>query len=134
MLPLLVKSYQPAPRRSAPPHSSSLPPRSRWPLQLWRSLKRQKPWTTRYAASKCRLTAFSQGPVTGPFLCARHVYRADGLRETLPPNQREGNQQARAPLATVGSEGSRGGALEHSASEPKLACRVGNLAKNGEAR
>jgi len=66
-------------------------------------------------------------------LCARHVYQADGLKETLSPNQREDNQQARAPLATVGSEGSRGGVLEHSASEPRLACRGGNPAKDGEA-
>jgi len=34
--------------------------------------------------------------------CARHVYRVDGLKETLSPNQREDNQQARVPLATVG--------------------------------
>ena len=77
---------------------------------------------------------YEAGAELQPFLCARHVYRADGLRETLPPNQREGNQQARAPLATVGSGGSRGGALEHSVSEPGLACRVGNPAANGKAR
>ena len=35
-------------------------------------------------------------------------------------------------MATVGFGGSRGGALEHSASELGLACRVGNLAKMGK--
>ena len=39
---------------------------------------------------------------TGFPSCARHVYRVDGLKETLSPNQREDNQQARVPLATVG--------------------------------
>jgi hypothetical protein len=29
------------------------------------------------------------------FLCARHVCRADGLRGTVPPNQREGNRRQR---------------------------------------
>ena len=67
-------------------------------------------------------------------LFARHVCRADGLKETLSPNQREDNHKARASLATVGSEGSRRGSLEHSASEPMLADRVGNLAKGGKAQ
>ena len=67
-------------------------------------------------------------------MCARHAYRADGLREALSPNQWEDNQQARASLATVRSEGSRGGVLEHSASEPKMACKGGNLAESGKAQ
>ena len=60
------------------------------------------------------------------FLCAWHAYCADGLKEALSPNQREDNQQARATLVTVLSGGSRGGVLERSASEPRLACMVGN--------
>lgn len=65
----------------------------------------------------------------GAFLvCAWHAYCADGLKEALSPNQREDNQQARATLVTVLSGGSRGGVLERSASEPRLACMVGNLA------
>jgi len=61
-------------------------------------------------------------------VCAWHAYCADGLKEALSPNQREDNQQARATLVTVLSGGSRGGVLERSASEPRLACMVGNLA------
>jgi hypothetical protein len=61
-------------------------------------------------------------------MCAWHAYCADGLKEALSPNQREDNQQARATLVTVLSGGSRGGVLERSASEPRLACMVGNLA------
>ncbi|MBU7008894.1 hypothetical protein, partial [Phosphitispora fastidiosa] len=35
---------------------------------------------------------------------------------------------------TVGSEGSRRGNLEHSASKPRLARQMGDLAKGGKAR
>jgi hypothetical protein len=42
----------------------------------------------------------------GCLLCAWHAYCADGLKEALSPNQREDNQQARASLVTVMSEGS----------------------------
>lgn len=41
---------------------------------------------------------------------------------------------ARALLVTAGSEGSRSGNLEHSASKPGLAEQVGNLACSGKAQ
>lgn len=56
------------------------------------------------------------------------------MKETLSPNQREDNPRARASLVTVGSEGSRRGNSEHSTSEPRLAYKVGNLAKYGKAQ
>ncbi len=60
-------------------------------------------------------------------MCAWHAYCADGLKEALSPNQWEDNQQARTLLVTVVSGGSRGGVLQHSASEPRVAYTVGNL-------
>ena len=56
------------------------------------------------------------------------------MKETLSPNQQEDNPRTRASLVTVGSEGSRRGNPEHSESEPRLAYKVGNLAKYGEAQ
>ncbi|MBO8168845.1 MAG: hypothetical protein H0Z35_06625 [Thermoanaerobacteraceae bacterium] len=56
------------------------------------------------------------------------------MKDTLLLNQREDDPQARASLATVGSEGSRRENLEHSASEPKLVRQVGNPAKSGKAQ
>ena len=56
-----------------------------------------------------------------PSLFARHACRADGLKETLSPNQQEDNHKARASPVTVESEGSRRGNLEHSENEPRLA-------------
>ena len=51
----------------------------------------------------------------------------------MSPNQREDNLRARAPLATVGSEGSSRGNVEHNESKPKMAYKVGNPAKYGKA-
>lgn len=56
-----------------------------------------------------------------------------GWKKPMSPNQREDNPRARALLATVGSEGSSRGSVEHSESEPKVAYGVGNLAKYGKA-
>jgi len=56
------------------------------------------------------------------------------LKETLPPNQREGNYKARARLATALFLESRRGNLEHSESEPDAATYKGNLAKSGKAQ
>ena len=52
----------------------------------------------------------------------------------MSPNQREDNLIARALLATVGSEGSSRGNVEHNESKPKMAYGVGNLAQNGKAQ
>jgi len=52
----------------------------------------------------------------------------------MSPNQQEDNPRARALLATVGSEGSSRGNVEHSESKPRVAYRVGNPAKYGKAR
>ncbi|MBU3191762.1 hypothetical protein K9O30_19860 [Clostridium bowmanii] len=51
----------------------------------------------------------------------------------MSPNQLEHNLRARALLATVGSEGSSRGNVEHNESKPKMAYKVGNPAKYGKA-
>ncbi|MGH4138352.1 hypothetical protein [Clostridium sp.] len=51
----------------------------------------------------------------------------------MSPNQREDNLRARALLATIESEGSSMGNVEHNESKPKMAYKVGNPVKYGKA-
>ena len=59
---------------------------------------------------------------------------SEGLKEALALNRREANAKATALLATVGWEGSLSKYGVRSASEPRVARQVGNLAKSGDAQ